>query len=78
MRVRSDMPAEARPNIKVSYKGSLEEDELTPEEVESLKEAIMDVLMGRTMSFNELLDELVREGKLTEEEAEELREPEQD
>ncbi len=72
------MPAKAkvRPNIRVSYEGNPEEDDLTPEEVESLKEAIMDVLMGRTMSFNELLDELVREGKLTEEEAEELREPE--
>ncbi|MDK2463636.1 MAG: hypothetical protein QI223_02530 [Candidatus Korarchaeota archaeon] len=72
------MPAKAkvRPNIRVSYEGNLEEDELTPEEVESIKEAIMDVLMGRTMSFNELLDELVEEGKLTEEEAEELREPE--
>jgi len=72
------MPAKAKvkPNITVSYEGSTEEDELTPEDVESIKEAIMDVIMGRTVSFNELLDELVKEGKLTEEEAEKLKKPE--
>ena len=68
------MPAKPRKklNIKVGYEGNPEEDELTPEEVESLKEAIADVLKGRTMGFSELLHELVKEGKLTKEEAEEL------
>lgn len=71
-----DMPAKAKvkPNVMVGYEGNPEEDELTPEDVESIKEAIMDVIMGRTMSFNELLDELVKEGKLTKEEADKLRE----
>ncbi len=69
--------AKVKPNITVSYEGNPEADELTPEDVESIKEAIMDVIMGRTVSFNELLDELVKEGKLTEEEAEKLKKPEE-
>ncbi len=65
----------AKPRIQVRYKGVIDK-ELTPEDIDldSIKKGIMDVLMGRTTSMGELIEELVKEGRLSEKEAEELRE----
>ncbi len=63
----------AKPRIQVRYEGGVDE-ELTQEDIDSIKNGLMDVLMGRTTSMDELIEELVKEGRLSEEEAEELRE----
>ncbi len=65
----------AKPRIQVRYKGVIDK-ELTPEDIDldSIKKGIMDVLMGRTTSMGEFIEELVKEGRLSEKEAEELRE----
>ncbi len=62
-----------KPKIHVEYEGAIDE-ELTQEDIDSIKKGLMDVLMGRTISLDELIDELVKEGKLSEKEAEELKE----
>ncbi len=63
----------AKPRIRVRYEGVVDE-ELTQDDIDSIKNGLMDVLMGRTTSMDELIEELVKEGRLSEEEAEELRE----
>ncbi len=62
-----------KPKIHVKYEGVIDE-ELTQEDIDSIKKGLMDVLMGRTIPMDELIEELVREGELSEKEAEKLRE----
>ncbi len=63
----------AKPKIHVKYERTIDE-ELTQEDIDSIKKGLMDVLMGRTIPMDELIEELVKEGELSEKEAEELRE----
>ena len=62
-----------KPKIHVRYEGVID-DELTQGDIDSIKRGLMDVLMGRTVPMDELIEELVEEGKLSEKEAEELKE----
>ena len=63
----------AKPKIDVNYEGVPDED-LAQEDIDSIERGLMDVLMGRTIPMDELIEELTKEGKLSEEEAEELKE----
>jgi len=62
-----------KPKIRVRYEGDPAGEDLTEEDLESIERGLMDVLEGRILSTEELIDELVKEGKLTEKEAEELK-----
>jgi len=67
---------QARPETVWSLRGKIKTEgdpageDLTEEDLESIERGLMDVLEGRTLSTEELIDELVKEGKLTEKEAE--------
>jgi len=54
-----------KPKIRVRYEGDPAGEDLTEEDLESIERGLMDVLEGRTLSTEELIDELVKEGKLT-------------
>ncbi|RLG39954.1 MAG: hypothetical protein DRN78_06075 [Thermoproteota archaeon] len=53
-----------KPKIHVRYEGVIDE-ELTQGDIDSIKRGLIDVLMGRTIPMDELIKELIKEGKLS-------------